>query len=175
MSVTDYKEWSQGFKNRSRYYAAQVNPVFSSEMVHSFAVTSRSKTWEGNRHLPMGPAISPPSPSTTHFSDYPLRSPPAFYHILYLGQSWWHWKMFPWAAKHINGFLFHIPEKNCFRGNSYGRTKYDFSNDTMRFMTPGQELILKDLTVTSEVESIIDKMGISPSAYRDREGASYLS
>ena len=37
----------------------------------------------------------------------------------------------------------------------YGRTKYDFKNGTMLFMSPKQELILKDLAVTSEAKTIL--------------------
>ena len=37
----------------------------------------------------------------------------------------------------------------------YGRTKYDFSNGTMLFMGPRQELIIKDLAVTSEAKTIL--------------------
>ncbi len=37
----------------------------------------------------------------------------------------------------------------------YGRTKYDFSNGTMLFMGPRQELIFKGLAVTSEAKHIL--------------------
>ena len=37
----------------------------------------------------------------------------------------------------------------------YGRTKYDFRNGTMLFMGPRQELVIKDLAVTSEVKTIL--------------------